>query len=114
MGDGKAGWSRNTSRCQPCRSCRPGSWRSRIRACVSSARLHILGGELQGDAVSFGGIGGQHTHAAAIGDDEHVVALHRRLAGEGQGAVEEVVQVRRLDDAGLLEGGTVDLGSTGE
>ncbi|MPN10047.1 hypothetical protein SDC9_157340 [bioreactor metagenome] len=76
--------------------------------------LNILGSEVQGDAIAFSGIGGQHTYTTTIGDDEQVLTLHRGLQGKSLGAVEKVVQVSSLDDTRLAESRAIDLGSTGQ
>ena len=70
--------------------------------------LHILGSEFQRDAKLFSCIGGQHTHAAAVGDQQNIVPFQGRLERECQRAVEEVVEVGGLDDACLLEGSTIN------
>ncbi len=76
--------------------------------------LNIRGGEFEGQAVALGGVGGQHAHTTAVGDDEQVVALHGGLEGESQGEVEEVIEVAGLENTSLLEGRAVDFGRTSQ
>lgn len=71
--------------------------------------LQVLGGGLQRDAVHLGSVGGQDADAAAVRDDDDVVALHRGLHGEGDRVADELLQVHGADDLGLLERGVVDL-----